>query len=77
MVCGRSFSKTRTEVRMFCLILLVILFSRRRHWYGCHPYGYYPYAYPYGAYSAYDPYWRARYYGYGYGYGYGYPRGCW
>jgi hypothetical protein len=64
---------------MFCLILLVLLFSRRCRWYGCHPYGYgyYPYAYPYGAYSPYDPYWRAQYYGYGYGYGYGYPRRCW
>jgi hypothetical protein len=67
---------------MFCLILLVLLFSRRR-WYGYHPYGYgynpYPYGYPYGSYSPYDPYWRAHYYGYGNGnaYGYGYPRGCW
>jgi hypothetical protein len=58
---------------MLCLILLVLLFSRRRCWYGCYPYGYgyYPYPYPYGAYTPYDPYWRARYYGYGYGYGYG------
>jgi hypothetical protein len=65
---------------MICLILLILLFSRRCWgWHGYHPYGYgygyYPYPYPYGAYSPYDPYWRARYYGYGYGYGYGY-RGC-
>ncbi len=57
---------------MFCLILLILLFaSRRRYWYGpySYPYGYTPYGYAYGAYSPYDPYWRARYY-YGYGYGY-------
>jgi hypothetical protein len=66
---------------MICLILLVLLFSRRCWgWYGYpHPYGYgyhaHPYPYPYGAYTPYDPYWRTRYYGYGYGYGYGY-RGC-
>jgi hypothetical protein len=62
---------------MICLILLVLL-SRRRFWYGCHPYGYgyypYPYPYPYGSYTPYDPYWRARYYGYGYGY---WRRGYW
>jgi hypothetical protein len=73
---------------MVCLILLVLLFSRRCWgWYGYHPYGYgyhpYPYPYPhpyqYGAYTPYDPYWRARYYpyGYGYGYGYGYRRCYW
>ena len=68
---------------MICLILLVLLFSRRHFWYGYYPYGYrpygyppygygyHPYPYPYGAYTPYDPYWRARYYGYGYGY-----RGC-
>jgi hypothetical protein len=58
---------------MICLILLVLLFSRRRYWYGYHPYGYgyHPYPYPYGAFTPYDPYWRARYYGYGNGYGYG------
>ena len=58
---------------MICLILLFLLFSRRRYWYGYCPYGYgyYPYACPYGAYTPYDPYWRARYYGYGHGYGYG------
>jgi len=66
---------------MFCLLLLFLLFSRRWHWYGYHPYGYgyYPYAYPYGSYSPYNPCWRAQYYGYGYGgYGYyGYPGRCW
>jgi len=82
--CWRAdvgFSRTRTEGRMLLLILLIVLFSRRCWWgYGYHPYGYgyhpypYPYPYPYGAYTPYDPYWRARYYGYGYGYGY---RGCW
>ena len=67
---------------MICLILLVLLFSRRWFWYGYHPYGYgyspygygyhpYPYQYPYGAYTPYDPYWRSRYYGYWHGY-----RGC-
>ncbi len=66
---------------MFCLILLVLLLTRRR--WGCcgyfHPYsyGYPPYPYPYGAYTPYDPYWRARYYGYGYGYRYGCPRWWW
>jgi len=74
-VCGRRLLKTRTEARMICLILLVLLFSRRCWgWHGYHLYGYgyhpYPYPYPYGAYTPYDPYWRARYYGYGYGYGY-------
>jgi hypothetical protein len=66
---------------MFCLILLILLFSRRcwgwHSYYHPYSYGYgpypYPYAYPYGAYTPYDPYWRARYYGYGHGYGY---RGC-
>ena len=59
---------------MFCLILLVLLFSRRWHWgspyysqWG-YPYGYGYGAYPYGAYSHFNPYWRG-----GYGYGYGYP----
>ena len=67
---------------MFCLILLILLFSRRCWGWHMHNtpygYGYYPPSpYPYGdgAYTPYDPYWRARYYGYGYGYGYGY-RGC-
>jgi hypothetical protein len=58
---------------MLCLILLV-LFLTRRSWCGCryYPYYYHPtYPYQYGAYSPYDPYWRARYYGYPYGY-----RGC-
>ncbi len=57
---------------MLCLILLVLLLSRRS-WYGCgyHPYYYRPYpypygAYPYGTYSPYDPYWQARYHGYWY-----------
>ena len=59
---------------MFCLILIILIFSRRWYWHGYGPYNYYgaPYAsgypynaYPYGAYSYYDPYWRqARYYGY-------------
>ena len=64
---------------MLFLIVLILLFSRRRCWYGCYPYGYgsYPYPYAYGAYSPYDPYWRARYYGYGYGYGYGYRGHYW
>jgi hypothetical protein len=53
---------------MIFLILLFLVFSRRRCWYGCHPYGYGYYPYPYGAYTPYDPYWYARYYGY--------PRGC-
>jgi hypothetical protein len=60
---------------MLCLILLVLFLSRRcwcgyryyPHYYGPYHYGAYPY--PYGTYSPYDPYWRARYYGYGY-------RGC-
>jgi hypothetical protein len=64
---------------MICLILLILFLSRRSWgWYGYRPYwygyGYAPYPYAYGAYTPYDPYWRARYYGYGYGYGY---RGCW
>ncbi len=56
---------------MFCLILLILLFSRRWYWgspyhgYWSHPYGYgygYGYgAYPYGAYSYYNPYWRSQY----------------
>jgi hypothetical protein len=55
---------------MCFLVLLFLLFAYRRHyWYGgYHPYSYYgygPYSYPYGAYSYYDPHWRARrYYGY-------------
>ena len=61
---------------MFCLILLILLFSRRWYWgspyysHWSHPYGY-GYGYPYGAYSPYNPYWRG-----GYGYGYG-PYGRW
>ena len=57
---------------MFCLILLVLFFSRRWYWHApyynawSHPYGYG--YYPYGAYSYYNPYWRQ---GYGAGYGYG------
>ncbi len=64
---------------MFCLIvILFLLFHRRRYWggygypngYGYGNYGYnaaygygtYPYAY--GAYSPYNPYYRAPYYGY-------------
>ena len=67
---------------MFCLILLVLLLTRRRCWGYCgyyrpYGYGYHPYPYPYGTYTPYDPYWRARYYGYGYGYGYGCPRWWW
>ena len=58
---------------MFCLILLILLFSRRWYWgspyysHWSHPYGYgYGYGqYPYGAYSYYNPYWRAGWYGYG------------
>lgn len=51
---------------MFCLILLILLFSRRRYWYGYAPSGYYGYpygygSYPYGAYSQYNPYWRGHY----------------
>jgi len=80
LVCGRRLLETRTEACMICLILLVLLFSQRWRWYGYHPYGYgygyqpyypYPYPYPYGAYTPYDPYWRARYYAYWHGY-----RGC-
>ena len=62
---------------MLCLILLILLLSRRWWWgYGYYPYHYRPYYYgpyhyPYGAYTPYDPYWRARPYGYWYGY-----RGC-
>lgn len=65
---------------MFCLILLVLLFSRRHYW-GCYGYpnagygygGYGSYGYPYGAYSAYNPYFRR-----GYGYYGGYrPYGYW
>jgi hypothetical protein len=54
---------------MLCLILLVLLLSRRcwcGYRYYPHYYGAYPY--PYGTYSPYDPYWRARYYWDGYGY---------
>jgi len=58
---------------MLCLILLLIILFSRRCWYGYgyNPRYYGPYYYPYGAYTPYDPYWRARYYGYWYGY-----RGC-
>ena len=61
---------------MFCLILIILLFSRR-YWgspsysYWSHPYGYAYSAYPYGAYSYYNPYWRG-----GYGYGHA-PYGRW
>jgi hypothetical protein len=76
MVCGRRLLETRTEACMFLLILLFLVFSRRRYWYGYHPYGYgygyNPYPYAYGAYTPYDPYWQARYYGYGHPY----YRGC-
>jgi len=62
---------------MLCLILLVLLLTRRCwHGYGYYPHYYrpypYPYPYPYGTYSPYDPHWRARYYWDGYGY-----RRCW
>jgi hypothetical protein len=65
-----------TRVVMLCLILLVVLLSRRcwcgyryyPYYYGAYPY---QHPYPYGAYTPYDPYWRARYYGYWHGY-----RGC-
>jgi len=56
---------------MFCLILLILFFSRRWYWHGYAPYGYghhygpyrgYAYgAYPYGAYSYYNPYYRGYY----------------
>ena len=61
-----------TRVVMLCLILLVVLLSRRC-WcgYRYYPYYYGAYPYPYGTYTPYDPYWRARYYGYWHGY-----RGC-
>ena len=55
---------------MLCLILLVLLLTRRS-WcgYRYYPYPYYsPYPYPYGTYTPYDPYWRMRYYGPWYGY---------
>ncbi|MDE1176135.1 MAG: hypothetical protein PW789_05950 [Edaphobacter sp.] len=54
---------------MLCLILLVLLLSRRC-WcsYGYYPRYYGPYRYPYGAYTPYDPYWHARHYGYYGGY---------
>ena len=60
------------RVIMLCLILIVLLLSRRC-WcgYRYHPYYYGAYPYPYGSYTPYDPYWRARYPGYWYGY-----RGC-
>ena len=64
---------------MFCLILLILLFSRRWSWYGgpyyntwSHPYGYGYGYYPYGAYSHYNPYWQRGGWGYGYG-----PYGRW
>jgi len=54
---------------MLCLILLVLLLTRRCWWgYGYYPYYYGTYPYPYGAYTPYDPYWRTRYYWDGYGY---------
>jgi len=58
---------------MLCLILLVLLLSRRwwcgyGYYYPHYPYYYGPYQYPYGAYSPYDPYRRAGYYWDGYGY---------
>jgi len=61
-----------TRVVMLCLLLLVVLLSRRC-WCGprYYPYYYGAYPYPYGAHTPYDPYWRARYYGYWHGY-----RGC-
>jgi len=62
-----------TRIVMLCLILLILLLSRRCWWgygYRYYPYyhGPYYYQYPYGAYTPYDPYWRARYYWDGYGY---------
>ena len=68
---------------MFCLILLILLFSRRHYWggwgspyygygYGGYPHRGYGYAYgqyPYGAYTQYNPYAR------GY-HGYHRPYGC-
>ena len=60
---------------MFFLIVLFLLFSRRRYWsgygypypeYGYGNYGYCGgYGYPYGAYSVYNPYFHHRqpYYG--------------
>ncbi len=64
---------------MLCLIILLVLLFSRRCWCGYRNYPYYygpypyphPYTYPYGAYTPYDPYWRARQYGYWYGH-----RGC-
>ncbi|MEO6804829.1 MAG: hypothetical protein ABI209_01660 [Edaphobacter sp.] len=60
------------RIVMLCLILIVLLLSRRC-WcgYRYHPYYYGAYPYPYGAYSQYDPYWQARYHAYWYGH-----RGC-
>ncbi len=55
------------RVVMLCLILLVLLLSRRC-WCGYRYYPYYYGPYPYGTYTPYDPYWRARYYWDGYGY---------
>jgi hypothetical protein len=54
---------------MLCLILIVLLLSRRcwggYRYYPCY-YGAYPY--PYGSYTPYDPYGRPLYPGYWYGY---------
>lgn len=66
-----GFWKPAPRPFMFCLILLILFFSRRCwYWSGYSPYhyGYYgPYrgyaygAYPYGAYGYYNPYYRGYY----------------
>ena len=58
-----------SRVVMLCLLILVLLLTRRS-WcgYRYYPYYYGPYPYPYGTYTPYDPYWRARYYAHWYGY---------
>jgi hypothetical protein len=58
-----------SRVAMLCLLILVLLLTRRC-WCGYRHYPYYygPYPYPYGTYTPYDPYWRARYYAHWYGY---------
>ncbi len=60
---------------LFVIVVLFLLFGRRRYWGGYgYPYGYQTYGYggygcgnygyPYGAYSPYNPYYRPPYYGY-------------
>jgi hypothetical protein len=78
LIPGAADYAPHTRAVMLCLILLVLFLSRRcwcGYGYGCghrpYYYGAYPYPYQYGAYTPYDPYWRARYPGYWYGH-----RGC-